>query len=715
MKKITLLTMLLILTSIVTAQWSQKGLDIDGEALADLSGCAVSQSADGSIVAIGALGNDDAGSGAGQVRVYEWDGSAWIQKGADIDGESANEGFGFSVSLSSDGNTLAVGAPNYGTGYVKILDWNGSTWIIRGSKINGQGSNDYFGERVQLTDDGNTVIAGGTGGNSNNSGLARVFEWNGSAWAQKGSDIDGEYANDGSGVVSINDSGSIIASGAISNDDAGVNAGSVRLFEWSGSAWTQKGSDIDGASAGDQFGTAVSLNSLGTTIAIGGDYHDSNGNNAAGFVQIYDWNGSAWIQRGTDLLGDAAADWFGRSVYLSDDGNTLTVGAPGNDVNGIRSGQVKVFKWDGTTWTQFGSDIYGEGAEDRNGRWVSLNSNSSSLLIGANRNNSLTGHARIFTCSSVSTLNESICGDSYISPSGIYTWNMNGTYQDTLSNTFGCDSIITINLTFNAVQNTTADTTICYNSNYIFTDLTTASNIVTNQSHTSILTSVLTGCDSNVTENITVLAELTGTHNETVCTGESITVNGTIYDVSNLTGVEVFTNTGVYGCDSTVTVTLTITPAIDVSVTENGATLTANNSAAIYQWLENCNTSVTQVSGETNQTYTASSTGNYAVIVTEGSCTDTSSCYLVELGGIDSELNLFEFTIFPNPANNFVTIDVNENETINLSLTNVTGKLLLQKEFKSQLVLDVNFVKSGIYFVTIQSKNRMITKQLIIK
>ena len=69
--------------------WIQRGSDIDGEAAEDYSGNTVSLSSDGTIVAIGAYGNDGKGANTGHVRVYEWDGSTWIQKGADIDGEAA--------------------------------------------------------------------------------------------------------------------------------------------------------------------------------------------------------------------------------------------------------------------------------------------------------------------------------------------------------------------------------------------------------------------------------------------------------------------------------------------------------------------------------------------------------------------------------------------------------------------------------------------------
>ena len=90
--------------------WNQLGSDIDGEASDDLSGFSVSIDSDGSHVAIGAYGNDGSGSYAGHVRIYSWDGSAWNQVGSDIDGEAANDFFGYSVSIDSDGSHVAIGA-----------------------------------------------------------------------------------------------------------------------------------------------------------------------------------------------------------------------------------------------------------------------------------------------------------------------------------------------------------------------------------------------------------------------------------------------------------------------------------------------------------------------------------------------------------------------------------------------------------------------------
>ena len=102
-------------------EWDQRGLNIDGEAAFDESGFSVSLSSDGSVVAIGAIGNDGR---AGHVRIYEWSGTDWQQRGGDIDGEGEIDGSGFSVSLSSDGSVVAIGAPQSlsdGSGYVGVF------------------------------------------------------------------------------------------------------------------------------------------------------------------------------------------------------------------------------------------------------------------------------------------------------------------------------------------------------------------------------------------------------------------------------------------------------------------------------------------------------------------------------------------------------------------------------------------------------------------
>ena len=98
-------------------QLIQKGSDINGEGFEDYSGHSVSLSANGKTVAIGALYNNGNGTNSGHVRIYNYNDTSWVQLGQDIDGVASYDYSGSSVSLSSDGGTVAIGAYlNYGNG-----------------------------------------------------------------------------------------------------------------------------------------------------------------------------------------------------------------------------------------------------------------------------------------------------------------------------------------------------------------------------------------------------------------------------------------------------------------------------------------------------------------------------------------------------------------------------------------------------------------------
>ena len=388
-----------VLTKSFGSAWVKKGSDIDGEAADDQSGYSVSLSSDGSVVAIGAIRNDGNGGDSGHVRIYEWSGSAWVQKGLDIDGETADDFSGWSVSLSSDGSVVAIGAPfNDGKGHVRIYEWSGSAWDQKGSDIDGEAVDDWSGYSVSLSSDGSVVAIGAyyNDGNGSKSGHVRIYEWSGSAWDQKGLDIDGEAAGDESGrSVSLSSDGSIVAIGANKNGGSASESGHVRIYEWSGSAWDQKGSDINGEAASDQSGWSVSLSSDGSIVAIGAVYNDGVSGSNSGHVRIYEWSGSAWDRKGSDIDGEAASDQSGISVSLSSDGSIVAIGAYQNDGNGSNSGHVRIYEWSGSAWVQKGLDIDGEAAGDQSGYSVSLSSDGSVMAIGAPFNDGK-GHVRVY-------------------------------------------------------------------------------------------------------------------------------------------------------------------------------------------------------------------------------------------------------------------------------------------------------------------------------
>ena len=289
----------------------QLGSDIDGEAADDELGRSVSLSSDGTIVAIGARKNDGANgavSDAGHVRVFQYSSGSWTQLGSNIDGEAAYDHSGHSVSLSADGTVVAIGAfynSGNGTyaGHVRVYEYDGVSedgdgidgWTKKGDDIDGEAAGDRSGWSVSLSADGTIVAIGAyeNDGNGSYAGHVRVYEYDGvsedgdgiDGWTKKGDDIDGEAAGDESGKsVSLSSDGTIVAIGATYNDGNGSYAGHVRVYEWSGSAWQQKGPDINGEAADDYSGASVSLSSDGTEIAIGAY---ANGSSDAGHVRVY--------------------------------------------------------------------------------------------------------------------------------------------------------------------------------------------------------------------------------------------------------------------------------------------------------------------------------------------------------------------------------------------------------------------------------------------
>ena len=265
-----------------------------------------------------------------------------MQRGSDIDGEAAGDTSGHSVSLSSDGSVVAIGAPYSNgngeySGHVRLYAWNGRDWEQRGSDIDGEAADNYSGISVSLSSDGSVVAIGADYNNDNGevAGHVRLYAWDGRNWEQRGSDIDGEAAGDSSGYsVSLSSDGSVVAIGAPGNDGNGGNAGHVRLYSWNGRGdWEQRGSDIDGEATGDGSGFSVSLSSDGSVVAIGTPFNDGNGG-GAGHVRLYAWSDGNWLQRGSDIDGEAAGDGSGFSVSLSPEGHVVAIGALGNDANG---------------------------------------------------------------------------------------------------------------------------------------------------------------------------------------------------------------------------------------------------------------------------------------------------------------------------------------------------------------------------------------------
>ena len=160
--------------------WTKAGSDIDGEATNDNSGYSVAMSADGNRIAIGAILNNGRANDAGHVRVYTWNGTAWTKSGSDIDGEAEFDYLGYSVAMSADGNRIAIGAPLTDdggdmAGSVRVHTWNGTAWTQTGATINGKAVMETAGHSVAMSANGTRIAIGAILDDGVSTGIVRAY------------------------------------------------------------------------------------------------------------------------------------------------------------------------------------------------------------------------------------------------------------------------------------------------------------------------------------------------------------------------------------------------------------------------------------------------------------------------------------------------------------------------------------------------------------
>lgn len=199
-------------------------------------------------------------------------------------------------------------------------------------------------------------------------------------WTQIGIHIEGTQSSGNVGQsVSINDSGQIISVGAPNKANSnGDNTGQVQVYELQGASWIPKGNPMSGINIGDKFGDDLKLSDNGEVVAIGAPGFITNPT-TNGYAAVYEFNGTNWVQRGTDLVGSNVDDSYGTAVSLSSDGSIVAVAAEPF----ITASYIRVFQWDGTNWNQLGSDISTGIAGDAFGRRINLDADGTTLIASA--------------------------------------------------------------------------------------------------------------------------------------------------------------------------------------------------------------------------------------------------------------------------------------------------------------------------------------------
>ena len=179
-------------------------------------------------------------------------------------------------------------------------------------------------------------------------------------------------------------------------------------------------------------------------------------------------------------------------------------------------------------------------------------------------------------------------------------------------------------------------------------------------------------------------------------------IDGITYTANNTTATYLLSNSN--GGDSLVTLNLTIN-TLDLSTSNLGSVITANTSIlgipTSYQWL-NCATNFSPIVGATNQSFTAITNGNYAVQISQGSCTGISECTTISNVSIFEE-NIKRGTVFPNPSSDIITISTNFNEATNYELIDAQGRIVMQGIFnEAKAILNLEALNPGTFFIKIE-------------
>lgn len=283
-----------------------------------------------------------------------------------------------------------------------------------------------------------------------------------------------------------------------------------------------------------------------------------------------------------------------------------------------------------------------------------------------------------------------------------------GIYYDTLYTRKGCDSIIITHLIINSSYLISNNLEICKGDSVL---------IAGSYRYTAGLYSqnlnTVNGCDSIIETTLEVNPVYVISDNFSICGGDSVLVRGNYIKTA---GVYYDTLSTIKGCDSILVTKVTVN-TINPLVTKNAQVLIAQESGAVYQWLD-CDNGNSPIFGETQQSFIATSNGNYAVAITKNFCSDTSICYSVtSYTGIDNELEK-SLSVYPNPAKEWFTIDLDKNYSqIQVTLITITGKqvAVYTENSNSQITIPTARLTAGVYLLEIVADGKQSYSKIMVE
>ena len=381
----------------------------------DQFGFSVSISADGNYALVGAPFDDPVGSSSGTAHVYVRDGTSWDWQAELRHPDPAeNDRFGYSVSISADGNYALVGAPyddplgvnRGGTAHVYVRD--GTSWDRQAElRHSTPGEQDHFGWSVSISADGSSALVGAPRDDKDDpvgtdSGSAQVYVRDGTSWGWQAELRHPTPASDYFGwSVSISGDGKYALVGAYRDDPVATDAGTAQVYFWDGTSWGWQAElrHPDPAQT-DQFGYSVSISADGKYALIGALFDDPAVADA-GSAQVYLRNGTSWGWQAELRHPDpASSDYFGYSVSISGDGKYALVGAYRDDPVATDAGTAHVYLRNDDSWDWQVELRHPDPAQyDRFGFSVSISGDGKYALVGANHDDpvgSSSGTAHVY-------------------------------------------------------------------------------------------------------------------------------------------------------------------------------------------------------------------------------------------------------------------------------------------------------------------------------
>ncbi|MEX1002629.1 MAG: T9SS type A sorting domain-containing protein [Crocinitomicaceae bacterium] len=254
--------------------------------------------------------------------------------------------------------------------------------------------------------------------------------------------------------------------------------------------------------------------------------------------------------------------------------------------------------------------------------------------------------------------------------------------EDDCNNFIDVTQIITVDDITNPTGSAPADTAVYYIGDVPAIDVNAITDEADNCTASPIVTHI-----SDVSDGLSCPETITRTYGIADDCGNSIFVNQTI----TVNGVNA-----------------------SVSISTNGDTLTANLAGATYQWLD-CDNNMTAVTGANTQWYSPPVAGNFAVYVNDFGCADTSDCYTTSSLSVSELQNEF-FSVYPQPAADFITVEFTGEDERILTLLDISGKVIRSVKTGNLVeTLDVSGVEAGTYILNIRSDKGSVSKRLMIE